>query len=207
MARTLVADHAGRSARERILASALTVFAERGYAGASLYAIAKRAGLSQAGLLHHFPDKMSLLLAVLEQHDDTTDLPADGRERSVSELLELLVATVEKNLAHRAVIRLAHICALGTGEGADIAAGWSRQRMARIRTEITTLGRRSEERGEIPVAVDVDRIVGVVIAAFVGLEHQWLLDEEFDMVAGMTTFVEMLRAGLGLREPGPVAPM
>jgi AcrR family transcriptional regulator len=52
--------------REEILAAALEVFAERGYRGASFDAVAERAGLTRQGVLHYFPSKTRLLMAVLE---------------------------------------------------------------------------------------------------------------------------------------------
>ncbi|SPL92724.1 Transcriptional regulator, TetR family [[Actinomadura] parvosata subsp. kistnae] len=60
----------GAARRERILATALLEFAEHGYRGASLARIAERAGLSQAGLLHHFRNKELLLIAVLDYRDE-----------------------------------------------------------------------------------------------------------------------------------------
>lgn len=51
---------------QRILVEAEQLFAERGFAGASLNAIAKAAGLGNAGLLHHFPSKAALYRAVLD---------------------------------------------------------------------------------------------------------------------------------------------
>lgn len=52
--------------RARILAHAEAHFAEHGYQGASLSAIARASGLGNPGLLHHFPSKAKLYRAVLE---------------------------------------------------------------------------------------------------------------------------------------------
>ena len=51
--------------RERIIATALEYFGQQGYHGTSMREIARETGLSQAGLLHHFPSKADLLIAVL----------------------------------------------------------------------------------------------------------------------------------------------
>ena len=53
--------------RARILAAALAEFAAGGYRGASVAAIAQRAGMSQSGVLRHFPTKEALLTAVIER--------------------------------------------------------------------------------------------------------------------------------------------
>jgi len=54
------------SRRDDILEQAEAHFAEHGYQGASLSAIARSAGLGNPGLLHHFPSKAKLYRAVLE---------------------------------------------------------------------------------------------------------------------------------------------
>ena len=53
--------------REAILRAAGEVFAERGFAGASTREIARRAGLRQPSLYHHFPNKAAMLSALIEE--------------------------------------------------------------------------------------------------------------------------------------------
>lgn len=53
--------------RERLLNGALALFAERGYAGTSVKAIAERAGVSQGLLYVHFANKQALLVALFER--------------------------------------------------------------------------------------------------------------------------------------------
>lgn len=53
--------------REHLLKSALVLFAERGYAGTSVKAIAQRADVSQGLLYVHFENKEALLLALFER--------------------------------------------------------------------------------------------------------------------------------------------
>ena len=57
----------GRIRREDILAAAVAVYSEAGYHGSSLREVAKRAGITHAGLLYYFPTKEALLAAVLER--------------------------------------------------------------------------------------------------------------------------------------------
>src|SRR5690242_21870986 len=72
--------------REEILEAALRVFAERGFRGTSIDAVAERAGLTRQGVLHYFPSKKKLFMALLrfreklnreplEGHDDKDDWP------------------------------------------------------------------------------------------------------------------------------------
>ncbi len=55
--------------RDVILDAALEVFAQSGYRRGSIREIAERVGMSEPGLLHHFPNKGALLAAVLERRD------------------------------------------------------------------------------------------------------------------------------------------
>src|SRR5438045_7713613 len=53
------------STRERILAAAAEVFAERGYEGAAVSDIARRAGFTTGAIYGRFRDKAELLLEVV----------------------------------------------------------------------------------------------------------------------------------------------
>jgi len=53
--------------RDRVLQVAQALFAERGYRGTSLRDIARRIGIKAPSLLHHFPSKQQLYLAVLDR--------------------------------------------------------------------------------------------------------------------------------------------
>ncbi|MCU1640476.1 MAG: TetR/AcrR family transcriptional regulator [Nocardia sp.] len=200
MARTLVADQAGRATRERILRAALEAFAERGYAGTSLTAVAKRAGLSGPGLLHHFPDKCALLAAVLETHGqkdlETGERAVEFADLDLDAALELLIRITERNLAHRDVIRLAHLCALAADDGTEVAVDWARARLERLRADILAFVAQARARGEIPDGAETDAAASLITATFLGLEHQWLVDESFDMVGGMRAFTRLLAAQL-----------
>lgn len=55
-----------KALEQRILDAAEVVFAEQGFSGASLEAIAERAGLSKQNMLYYFPSKESLYQNVLK---------------------------------------------------------------------------------------------------------------------------------------------
>ena len=57
----------GERTAERILDAAEALFAERGYAGATLRDVATEVGLRTPSLYNHFPNKESLYAAVLER--------------------------------------------------------------------------------------------------------------------------------------------
>ena len=59
--------------RRAVLEAALAVFSERGFNKASLTEIADRAGMTHAGVLHHFGSKEQLLVDVLRFRDGSGD--------------------------------------------------------------------------------------------------------------------------------------
>ena len=67
----------GRSTRQRIVAAAREVVAEKGSAAASLDDVGSRASASRSQLYHYFDDKNDLLKAVAEA---TNDLVLDGQQ-------------------------------------------------------------------------------------------------------------------------------
>ncbi len=58
----------GRPMRESILAAAVQLFAEYGYHAAPLRDIARIAGIQAASIYHHYPNKQSLLVEIMETH-------------------------------------------------------------------------------------------------------------------------------------------
>jgi AcrR family transcriptional regulator len=70
------------SHRARLLAAAVEVFAERGYDGAGVHEIARRAGFTHGAVYSHFRSKAELLVAAIRaQTDDQFDtllVPCDS---------------------------------------------------------------------------------------------------------------------------------
>ena len=71
----------GRATRDRLVAVATRLFAERGYEGTAIEAVLDEAGVSRGSLYHHFPSKLALFEAVLESVETSigeTTLAAAG---------------------------------------------------------------------------------------------------------------------------------
>ena len=79
------------STRDRLLAAATAVFSERGYDGAGVQEIARRAGLTTGAIYANFSGKGELLLEAIGNRsaDELDDLlrPTGGRSLTAGELL------------------------------------------------------------------------------------------------------------------------
>ena len=85
-------DSPESSARERILETAIGMFAEKGYAGTSVREIVEQAGVSKPVLYYYFQSKEGLFLAILEMAENLqTELLARILESAGNVLERLLL--------------------------------------------------------------------------------------------------------------------
>lgn len=116
--------------REQLLSVARAAFAEAGYSGASMSAIAERAGIRKASLFHHFRSKEALYLEMLaEITGDLVELvvAADLATGTFLERLDRLGVLVVRYLgSHRRAARLAMRELV---DGGPFSAGDGRERV------------------------------------------------------------------------------
>jgi AcrR family transcriptional regulator len=201
----------GGDTRERILSAAATLFADRGYRGTSMVAVAEAAGLSQTGLLHHFPSKELLLAGVLQRRDEQDVAALDlGAEARGWEVLDRLVALVEHNTHREPFVRLFTAMA---GEAIDAehpGHDWLREHHRSAVDMVTTGLRQAQADGTCDPDAPVEHIARLTVAAMDGLQIQWLTDPDgVDMAGDFAAFVSAVRARWGTGTPvapGPVEP-
>ncbi len=109
------------NARQRVLETAIGIFAEKGYAGTSVREIAEQAGVSKPMLYYYFKSKEGLFLAILEMAEDlqkhllaeVLDSKGDVLER----LLMLYRRVYEEVEAHRSLYKMIHGLIFGPPQG------------------------------------------------------------------------------------------
>jgi AcrR family transcriptional regulator len=79
--------------RRQLLDAALEVFVSRGYHAAAMDEIAERAGVSKPVLYQHFPGKLELYLALLDESVDTLIETVRGALRSTTDNRQRVAAT------------------------------------------------------------------------------------------------------------------
>ncbi|WP_328555745.1 MULTISPECIES: TetR/AcrR family transcriptional regulator [unclassified Streptomyces] len=172
--------------RAEIVRAALEVIAERGYRGASLASVAERVGLTQQGLLHHFPTKEALLVAVLKERDQWDALP-DTTWRA-----DLLVSLVEYNAMRPGIIQtFSALLGESVTEGHPAREFFTR-RYTDVRASMASV-LRAEYGERLPSGLTPERAAPLLVAVMDGLQYQWLLDpESVDMPAAFRDFLTLL---------------
>jgi AcrR family transcriptional regulator len=184
----------GEERRQRILQVAQRLLARNGWRGTTLGQIAKEAGVSPAGLLHHFESKDQLLHAVLDARDAYDLAHADP----AGDLLEQLAKVVER--FHRAPELIGTFAVLLI-ENLEPAAPLHERLLDRHRGAVEIVAeaiRRGQRAGRY--RADVDPVVKAVeITAFLnGMETSWLLDPSIPVDEVFTEYTRSLMAQLAL---------
>jgi AcrR family transcriptional regulator len=184
----------GRERREAILQASSQAFAEHGYRAASLAKIARRAGVSDAGLLHHFPSKKQLLLAVLEARDQQDLERVLGAVDAQATFADALLQLCAENTAAPALVQLFAVMAAESIEAEHPGHELFLARYERLRTDVSALLAAAQQRGEIDAGLDAELVAPQLIALLDGLQLQWLLHpQDIDMVALLRDFLDHLR--------------
>ncbi|MCX4574773.1 TetR/AcrR family transcriptional regulator [Streptomyces sp. NBC_01571] len=172
--------------RAEIVRAALEVIAERGYRGASMAAVAERVGLTQQGLLHYFPTKDTLLVAVLKERDQWDAVP-DSRWR-----LDLLASLADYNAMRPGIVQtFSALLGESVTEGHPAREFFTRRYVA-VRASMAQV-LRTEYGERLPSGLTPERAAPLLVAVMDGLQYQWLLDpESVDMPAAFRDFLVLL---------------
>ncbi|GAA4734030.1 TetR/AcrR family transcriptional regulator [Modestobacter marinus] len=182
--------------RQQILAAAAQAFAETGFHGTSLADVATRVGVSQPGLLHHYPNKQALILAVLEERDEVQTHYLDelfrGQDPSVVDWLTALCA---RNVEQPELVRLYTVTAAESLDPAHPAHEYFQNRYQRIRGVIARRIVLDQEKGRFAPTVDPEGLASELIALMDGLQLQWLMQPPVDMCRLLEASLQRLAAG------------
>jgi AcrR family transcriptional regulator len=152
----------GMGARRRVLQAALHVLDERGLAGFTMEAVARRAGASKATLYRHWPTSSALLVDAMDATFLPFPIPDTGLvETDIAELLTAFVGLLE----HTPFPRL--LAAFIDAAERDPALGALHAELTRRRREPLLVAlTRAQDRGQLPTSVDLDLTIDLLTAPF-----------------------------------------
>ncbi len=180
-----------RAAREKILAAAARLFAERGYESTSLAEVARAAKVSKALIFWHFDNKQQLYLSALKKnlepyHIDREELTGLDAPHQIARLIDSFYEFVNDNVySVRFFMTLMLRGELPSEESAASTGSTSLQRVNELYrafrqsfAEIITVG---QQQAVFNPSLDPEREAALILVTLVGvLAQQFMLGESPD---------------------------
>src|SRR3954470_11538618 len=177
--------------REQIVATAITVFGEYGFAGGSIRTIADRVGVSHATLLQHFGTKEGLLMAVLQEWDRQT---VESRLTGVAGLdyFRRLPEVMTAHRSNRGLLELFTTIAAEASSPTHAAHAFIQGRYADNLATLASHLQHAVDTGDVEplTPAEIEREVRLVTAVLDGIGLQWLLDPSADVTAAVETYID-----------------
>jgi AcrR family transcriptional regulator len=192
----------GEKRREELLDAALQVFSIEGYTGSSIAQVAAIVGISVAGVLHHFPSKVALLMGVLDRRDAVSQKIADEvrGDNSLSGLLGSLRAINRSNATAPGVVRAFTILNAESLLNNQPAWEWFQNRYHTIHGRMIGQFEELVARGEVRQDIDLSGLVQEILAMMDGLQIQWLrFQDSFDLVARFDDYIARVDAAIRVK--------
>ncbi|MET1018322.1 MAG: TetR/AcrR family transcriptional regulator [Leifsonia flava] len=163
--------------REAVLQAAMQVFGARGYNKGALVEVAEQAGMTHAGVLHHFGSKEGLLIAVLKYRDGIEVAGVEAREQAEGpSFLSHIIETVAENTHRPGVVQTYAVLSAESVTDGHPAQEYFRDRTTVLREKIAgVLGEVTEGHASRQDLLDA---ASTLIAVMDGLQVQWLLDPD-----------------------------
>ncbi|MEY4423704.1 MAG: hypothetical protein RLZZ258_807 [Actinomycetota bacterium] len=181
--------------RASILKHAFEVFAKNGFRGGSIKQVAELEGISEAGLLHHFNSKSNLLIAVLEYRDDETMRTFTTNEQEDGFwFIESWLSLIARNVNTPGIVELFCILSAEATAQDHPAHEYFKQRYQFSADTVRRNFQKLQKQGRIETRLNAATLAAELIALSDGLQIQWLLDSNLDMLKGHKDFFKRIVA-------------
>ncbi|VXC24318.1 TetR family transcriptional regulator [Arthrobacter sp. 9V] len=180
----------GAERREQIIQTATDVFATEGFEGTALKRVAELVGVKEATLFHYFKGKQELLTAVLAERDRRS--LAVGGEAGVG--LSLMPPIAERNVREPGLTTLYAVASATANDPEHASHSYFKERYETVVRDIASDIERRQKAGEVRIDVGAEALARLVVAAFDGLQLQWLYDKNVDMADGLRQLIDVLLA-------------
>lgn len=165
--------------REEILAAALGAVAQHGYRRTYISEIAERVGLTQAGLIYYFRTREQLYQEVIrarDEHDRVTFADAPPG-------IEGFFAVIAHNQQVPGLVQLYAEFAAEAAHPDHPSHGFFLERYGYLRDALARDVEQAQVAGNLRRDLAPAEVADLLIAAADGLQVQWLLNRQVDMVA------------------------
>jgi AcrR family transcriptional regulator len=171
--------------RRAIAEAALEIVLEKGHRSLITADVAQRAGLSEPGVLYHYPTKDDLLLAALRLSDEY-----EWSTMPLGESVRRAPARAAESLRRINVVRL-HTAMFGeSSDPAHPAHEYFKERWRAGDERMVESIVRLQQAGVVDSSLDPYRASRWIHTAWEGLQLQWLAEQNFDIAAELGSLIE-----------------
>ncbi|MGO4595089.1 TetR family transcriptional regulator [Leifsonia sp. 2TAF2] len=171
--------------RRAIAEAALEIVLEKGHRSLITADVAQRAGLSEPGVLYHYPTKDDLLLAALRLSDEY-----EWSTMPLGESVRRAPARAAESLRRINVVRL-HTAMFGeSSDPAHPAHEYFKDRWRAGDERMVESIVRLQQAGVVDSSLDPYRASRWIHTAWEGLQLQWLAEQNFDIAAELGSLIE-----------------
>jgi AcrR family transcriptional regulator len=176
--------------KSAILEAAFQIFAANGYRSGSIRDVAEIVGISEAGLLHHFPNKVALLEGVLRERDARSFLMVQPNTLHGVKFAEGLIRVAEYNETVPGIVELFCVLSAEATAPDHPAHEYFRERYRWVHEMTTTAFNEAATDGELIENANPASVARMFIALWDGLQLQWLLNREsVDIATELRSFL------------------
>jgi AcrR family transcriptional regulator len=180
----------GDARKAQIIEAALELFAQSGYRGTGLTALAEKVGMTHPGLLYYFGTKERLLRAVVDHREENEQLTY-GELTADIERARKVARFINDNPL---LTRLFVVLGAENLDADDPLHDFFVDRYARSRTITKAAWSREVAEGRARDDLDLDQLAREMVATIMGLEIQWLMDPDaFDLTEAIDAYLEGLK--------------
>ena len=184
-----------RQRKKQVIHAAIRFFGQYGFHGARLADIAKEAGVTEPGLLHHFPSKEDLFMEVLAERDqidrerfDPTTHTKDG------DPLNSLQKLVEHNETVPGLVQLFTVLVAESIDQHHPGHEFFKHRYHDLRDQTVKVLCNAQEHHDIRTDIPADDLAIMLFAMMDGLQLQWLYEpEKINMARLFGQFLGLLK--------------
>lgn len=163
-----------------IINAATRIFAAHGYRSGTVQMIAKEAGLSQAGLIHHFATKEAILMAVLRYRDaDDREVTQPASEEGVS-IVEIYRRVLKKNAERSEMMRFFAVLSAEALSSDHPAHDYFQRRFEDTAAATESLVATGQADGVVRSDLPAATIADLVISVAHGFRYSVLVGDDLD---------------------------
>ncbi|KAF2414398.1 hypothetical protein B1729_04955 [Microbacterium sp. B35-04] len=185
-----------KSAQRRtdIISAAVEVFSESGFRDGTLRTVAERAGMTHAGMRHHFPTKVDLLEAVLKWREVDTLQRARLAQPIGIDVIRAWIASVAENTTRPVLVELEAVLSAEAISADNPAHGYFNDLYQRAEELLTRAFVTMAEQGELRAEIEPGVAARLLLSTTLGLQSLWLRNRSIDVATELRTYIGVLLA-------------